>query len=344
MINVVVVGYGFAGRGFHCYLVRQAQGLNLYGVVSGVPEKRKAAEDEWGVKSFPSLDAALQDDNVQLVVLATPHDVHCEQAVKVMNAGRHCITDKVMCMNAGEAETMLEASKRNDVLLSVFHNRRWDWDYLTLRKVIDEGLIGKPLSFESCIVGYGKPRGWRAEKARCGGLLYDWGAHLLDQALLLVPSKVRWVFCDIIEGYWDVDIGNHGRWMIKFEDDTLFQIEVSNMSRADRPRWRVLGDRGSFVKWGRDPQEPAMLKGDIDAASEPEDRCARVKTDFGMASEVIIPSVRGSWKSYFQNISDVLNNGAELIVKPSQALRSMLVYDATMQSVERQEVVRMQER
>ncbi|NCO33338.1 MAG: hypothetical protein AUJ92_17270 [Armatimonadetes bacterium CG2_30_59_28] len=177
MVNVVVLGYGFSGRNFHCYLVSLAEGLNLYGVVSSQAEKRAAAGAKWTVKTWATLDEALADDQVQLVVLATPHDVHCEQAVTVMDAGRHCVTDKVMCMDAREAEQMLEASRRNNTMLSVFHNRRWDWDYLTLRKVIDEGLIGKPFHFESSIVGYGKPGGWRAEKARGGGLLYDWGAH-----------------------------------------------------------------------------------------------------------------------------------------------------------------------
>jgi len=205
-------------------------------------------------------------------------------------------------------------------------------------------LIGKPFHFESSIVGYGKPGGWRAEKARGGGLLYDWGAHLIDQALLLNDGKVKWVFCDILGGHWGVDIGNHAHWLIKFEDDTLFNIEVSNVSRADRPRWRALGDRGSFVKGGRDPQEPFMIKGDIDAATEPEAHYARVRTDFdGMVSELAIPSLKGSWKSYYQNISEVLNGGAELIVKPEQIVRMMRVYDATMKSVARQQVVRMTE-
>jgi len=344
MINVVVLGYGFAGRDFHCYLISLAEGLNLYGVISSQPEKRQAAEKRWGVKTWATLEEALTDDNVQLVVLATPHDVHCEQALRVMEAGRHCVTDKVMCLNAEQAAKMLEASRRHGVLLSVFHNRRWDWDYLTLRKVIEEGLIGKPYYFESSIVGYGRPRGWRAEARRSGGLLYDWGAHLLDQALLLNSTKVVWVFCDIIGGYWDIDIGNHATWLIKFEDDTLFKIELSNLSRAERPRWHVLGDRGAFVKWGRDPQEPFMIRGNIDAATEPPEHYARVKTDFGgMEGEIVIPSVKGSWKSYYQNISDVLNKGAELIVKPEQTVRMMRIYDATMQSASRHEVVRVSE-
>lgn len=337
MINVGVVGYGYAGKCFHCYLSRLADGLNLHAVSSRDPIRREAAQKDYSVKTYASLDEMLDDGKVDLIILATPHNTHAELAIKAMNAKKHLITDKVMCMNAKEADAMIYASKQNNVLLSVFHNRRWDWDYLTVKKVIAEGLIGEPFLFESAIFGYGPPRGWRGKKAESGGILYDWGAHLIDQAVQLLDAKIRSVYCQIVDkSHWkNIDIGNYVKLLITCNDGTLFQVEVSNLARADRPRWYILGTLGSMVKYGRDPQEGPMVQGNIDAASEPPEHRSRIRTEVnGSASELVIDSVKGSWKSYYQNISDSLNKGAELAVKPESVRKDMVLLDAAMRSVE----------
>ena len=145
MVNVVVVGYGFAGRCFHTYLANLAEGMSIYGIATRDQSRQKqASEDYPTAKIYEHLDQVLDDKSVDLVVLATPHHVHAEMAIQAMKAGKHVVTDKIMCMNAGEAEAMITASKENNVLLSVFHNRRWDWDYLTVKKAIADGLLGEP--------------------------------------------------------------------------------------------------------------------------------------------------------------------------------------------------------
>lgn len=342
MINVGVVGYGYAGKCFHCYLSRLADGLNLYAVSSREPIRRAAAQKDYGVKTYASLDEMLDDNKVDLIIIATPHNTHTELSIKAMNAKKHVVTDKVMCLNTKEADDMIEASKKNNVLLSVFHNRRWDWDYLTVKKVLEEGVIGEPFLFESAIFGYGPPRGWRGKKAESGGLLYDWGAHLIDQAVQLLGSKLKSVYCQIVDkSHWkNIDIGNYVKLLISCHDETLFQVEVSNLARADRPRWYILGSLGSFVKHGRDPQEAPMVQGNIDAATEPSEHRPRIRTEVkGFASEFTMDSVRGSWKSYYQNISDALNKGAELAVKPEDVRKDMVLIDAAMKSAESEEVV-----
>ena len=341
MINAAVVGYGYAGRAFHTYLIPLADGLNLYAVSTRDAERRAAAAKERGVKTYASIDDLLKDDNVDLVVLATPHNTHAELAIKVMDAGKHVVTDKAMCMNATEADAMIEASKQNNVMLSVFHNRRWDWDYLTVKKVIAGGMIGEPFYFESTIMRYGPPRGWRAVKAQSGGIMYDWGAHLLDHALQLVSSKVKQVYCEIQYRGWNIDVGSYGKLLLHFQNGVLYQIEISNLARVDKPRWYVLGETGGLIKYGLDPQEGPMVEGNIDAATEDPAQRAKVFTTInGERKEMVIDSVRGSWKSYYQNISDVLNKGAELAVKPEEARRAMVIYDAAMKSAETGESVK----
>ena len=335
MTNTAIIGYGYAGRAFHSYLVGLADGLNLYAIATRDAERRAAAREAYpNAQIYQTIDEVIADDAVELVVLATPHDTHAELAIKAMNAGKHLVTDKIMAMTTPEADAMITASKRNNVMLSVFHNRRWDWDYLTVKKVIADGLLGRPYLFQVAIMRYGKPGGWRGIKKRSGGILYDWPAHFVDQALQLVQAPVSSVFCDIYyDTKWGVDIGNYAILIIKFMNDVRYHIEIGNLSKAEKPRWYVVGTEGGLIKYGLDPQEGPMRDGDIDAAEEDPGNYAKVWTEAGGEHrELVIESVRGTWKSYYQNIADVLNNGAELAVKPMEIRKVMRVYDAAMKS------------
>lgn len=334
MIHTGIVGYGFAGRSFHAYLVGLAEGLTLSAVATRDPDRRATAAEEQGVTTYETLDDLLRDDDIKLIVIATPHETHAPMAIQAMNAGKHVVVDKVMCLTMAEADEMIAASERNGVMLSVFHNRRWDRDFLTVRKVIADGLIGEPFLFEASVFRYRGSRSWRASKKQSGGLLYDWGAHLVDQALQLVPSDPVSVFCDGQKHLWEGDIEDHVKCLIRFRNGTLYTVEISNLARIEKPRWYILGTAGSLIKEGLDPQEKAMIAGNIDAAKEDPAHRARLSTDLnGMTAEIVLDSVEGSWKSYYQNIADVLNHGAELAVKPQSIRRVMAIMDATEQSL-----------
>ncbi len=141
MIPTVVVGYGLAGRAFHCPLIRRQRNLRLHGIVARDPQVRAEAGAHLGdgVRTYAHLDDALADPDVQLVVIATPHDSHAELCVRTLDASRHCVVDKVMALSASEADAMIAARDRSGCLLSVFHNRRWDWDFLTVRDILASG-------------------------------------------------------------------------------------------------------------------------------------------------------------------------------------------------------------
>jgi len=342
MIHAAVVGYGYAGRAFHAYLIGLADGIHLYAISTRDPERQRAAlRDHPRVRIYARMDDLLTDDRVDLVVIATPHHTHRDLAIQAMDAGKHVVTDKIMCMNAKEAEDMIAASKRNNVMLSVFHNRRWDWDYLTVKKVIQDGLLGEPYLFQVAIMRYGRPHGWRAVKAQSGGILYDWPAHLVDQALQLVPAEVHTVYCQIKErNRWDSDIGNYAKLLMEFSNGVLYEIEIGNLAAIGKPRWYVSGDLGTLIKVGLDPQEGAMRDGNMDRAEEDPAHRAQVCTMiYGPERKMVIDSVRGSWRSYYQNISEVLNEGAELAVKAEEVYKAMRVYDAAMRSAETGQVV-----
>ncbi|MCC6626128.1 MAG: Gfo/Idh/MocA family oxidoreductase [Chloroflexi bacterium] len=343
MINVGIIGYGFAGRGFHAYLIGRVPELRLTAVASRDPARRRRAEQDYSVATYATVDDLLERSGVDLVVVATPHDTHAALTCQALNAGKHVVVDKVMCLTAAEADTMIAAAQRNDRLLSVFQNRRWDWDFLTVRQVLADGLLGAPYLIEASVARYRPPRGWRGEVDASGGLLYDWGAHLIDHALQLVPEPVVSVTCDLQHRGWGAAIGSYARLLLRFAGGLLYSIELGNLARLDRPRWVVLGERGALVKHGLDPQEPAMLAGNIDAATEAPDHRARIRTDLnGLTSKLVIDSMRGDWTDYYHNIAATLAGRAELAVTPEQARRALTVFDAAMQSARTGTAVRLE--
>jgi scyllo-inositol 2-dehydrogenase (NADP+) len=336
MIPTVVVGHGLAGRSFHCPLIRRQPGLTLHGVVARDPAVRAEAVALWreGVRGYASLDEALADPAVALVVIATPHDSHAELAVRTLEAGRHCVVDKVMALTTADADRMIAARDRSGCMLSVFQNRRWDWDYATVKDVLARGMIGKPLLFESAVCRFAAPRGWRRDAAAAGTILYDWGAHLVDQALQLNLGPCRRLYAWLGPGIWEgVASGGHGRIVMEF-DDALFQIENSRVCRIDRPRWWIVGTEGGFVKYGIDPQEDALRAGDIDRAAEPSphEGILRRSDESGAVVESRVPTVRAHWDGYYRNIADHLNAGAPLAVAAEEAREVVRVLEAATHS------------
>ncbi|MHB1559578.1 MAG: Gfo/Idh/MocA family oxidoreductase [Isosphaeraceae bacterium] len=335
MIRTVVVGHGLAGRAFHCPLVRRQPGLTLHGVVARDPKVREEAVSMWGgIRGYAELGEALEDPDVQLVVIATPHDSHAELTVRTLEAGRDCVVDKVMALTTEEADRMIAARDRSGRMLSVFHNRRWDWDFATVRQVIESGQIGRPLLIESSVCRSATPRTWRGSAAAAGTILHDWGAHLVDQAFQLRLGPCRRLGAWLTPGPWEgVDSGGHGRIVLEF-DDVLFQVETSRICRIDRPRWWIVGDAGGFVKFGVDPQEDALRAGDIDAAREPSahEGILRCEGASGEVEETTVPTVRAHWDEYYHNIAEHLAGRAPLAVTAEQAREVVRLLEAAGRS------------
>lgn len=335
MIRTAIVGYGLAGRLFHAYLVSRTEGLELVAVASRDPVRRAQAEQDWSVDTWETLTDLLADDRIELIILATPHDTHASLAIEAMEAGRHVVVDKVMCMNPAEAEDMISVSRRRGVMLSVFHNRRWDWGYLTVRKAVEDGLLGDPFLVERAVHRFRASRGWRTSRAKSGGLLYDWGAHLIDQGLQLLGARPEAVHCKGHKHRWEGDIEDHVTCTLYFESGAEYRMEISNLSPISKPHWYVLGTRGALVKTGLDPQENWMKKGEIESAVEaPEDRVRIAVERNGEMMESILDPVKGSWVDYYRNVAAVLERGAELAVKPGEMLDLMKVLDAATASLE----------
>ncbi len=335
-VATVVVGYGLAGRAFHAPLIQRQPGLRLHGIVARDPSVRAEAVAAWGVRGFGSLEEALGDPATRLVVIATPHDSHAALAIQALDAGRDCVVDKVMALTTEEADRMIAARDRSGKMLSVFHNRRWDWDFLTLKQTLAVGLLGRPLIFESSVCRYAPPRAWRGHAKSAGTILHDWGAHLVDQALHMGLGPFKRLTAWLTPAPWpDVDSGGHGRIVMEFPD-ALFQVETSRICRLDRPRWWVIGSDAGYLKFGIDPQEDALRAGNLDGVSElPEQRAIlRRGPDSNRLADTSVQTVRGSWDAYYGNVADHLLHGRDLAVTAEQARDVVRVLDAALRSIE----------
>ncbi|MCW5934763.1 MAG: Gfo/Idh/MocA family oxidoreductase [Fimbriimonadia bacterium] len=321
-IRCAVVGFGAAfnmGQS-HCETIEAVPGLELVAVYDADPSRREAAREKFGVKTPDNYEELLADPQVDLVTTVTPHDTHAPLIIQALNAGKHAITEKVMCLNAAEADAMIAAAKQNNRLLSVFHNRRWDSDYLTVKKAVQSGALGALFMIESTVNGYGKPGGWRGVKKHGGGMLYDWGAHLIDQIVqMLLPSKPIRIYADIQERVWtELDIETQAQVHIKFDNGCAAVVDVGCISLQNRPRWLVRGEKGA-------------VKGEWDKLF--------LKTPD--QDPVELEKVAGDWKDYYRNISAVLNEGAELLVKPEEVRIVMQVIDAAFESARTGESVKL---
>lgn len=329
-VSTVIVGYGLAGRAFHAPLILRQPGLKLSGVVVRDAKLREQAVSDLRVTGYASLDEALGDPSVRLIVIATPHDSHAELAIRALDAGKDCVVDKVMALSTEEADRMIAARDRSRRMLSVFQNRRWDWDFLTVKQVLERGEIGRPLLFESSVCRYASPRSWRGQVRAAGTILHDWGAHLVDQALQLGLGPCRRLSAWLTPAPWEgVETGGHGRIVMEFEG-TVFQVETSRVCRLDRPRWWIVGTGGGFAKFGVDPQEEALRAGNLDLATEPAGNRAMLRRagESGAVVETEVEPVRGSWDSYYANIAGHLAGNVPLAVTAEPAREVVRILDA----------------
>jgi len=340
MIRAVVVGYGMAGRHIHLPLLRRRPAIQVNGIVARDATIRAEAEAREGVIGYPDISAAVNDRDVDLIVIATPHDTHAYLAVEALRAGKHCVVDKVMALSPSDADRMIAARDESGKMLSIFHNRRWDWDFATVRSLLASGAIGRPLLLESSVCRPSPPRTWRGRSTSAGTILHDWGAHFVDQALNLGLGLCRRVTAWIAPAPWrDVDSGGHGMMVMEF-DAARFTIESSRIRRTTRPRWLIEGTKGSFSKSGIDPQEDALRSGNLDAATEAVGHVGTLVVEKdGSRLETSIPTLRASWDSYYANIVEHLEGRSPLAVTAEEGREVVRILEAARISSDTHQVI-----
>lgn len=333
-LNVALVGYGYAGKVFHAPLVAHVPGLRLHAVVSGDPGRVHADFPDARVFADP-LDA-FADDALDLVVVAAPNAVHASLAVAALEAGRHVVVDKPFAATLAEASAVVDATARTGRIASVFHNRRWDADFLALRALVDEGSLGEVVEFHSHFDRFRPqvPDRWRERAGAGAGLWFDLGPHLVDQALQLfgMPLAVQ----------ADIAIQRDGAVVDDFFHVVLRYprlravLHAGALVPAHGLRFAVHGTRGSFTKHGLDVQEAALRDGVAPGAPgwgrDPRPgRLVTVDAD-GVVGEREVDGPPGDYRAYYAGIRDAILGRAEPPVTAPQALDVMRVLDAGVRS------------
>jgi predicted dehydrogenase len=312
-LGVALVGYGMAGR-IHAPLIVATQGLALRRVVSSDAAKVHADLPDARVSS--DLEEVLGDPAVGLVVVATPNTLHAPQAHAALEAGKHVVVDKPFTVTTEEARGLVEHAERAGRLLSVFHNRRWDGDFLVLRRLVAEGALGEVTQFESHFDRF-RPEvrdRWREQDLPGSGTWMDLGPHLVDQALQLFGPPLA-VFADIAGQRAGARSDDYFHVLLRYPTLRVI-LHGSTLMAASDLRFAVHGTRSSFIKHGLDTPEHGTL--------------TRVVDDHPVATPV--PSEPASWRAYYEAVRDAIVGVAPNPVPTDQALQVMVLLELALQS------------
>lgn len=341
-LNVALVGYGFVGKVFHAPLIAHTPGLRLHTVVSGDAAKVRADFPDVRVRVDP--EAAFNDDAVDLVVLASPNRTHAPLALAALAAGRHVVVDKPFTVTVAEAEAVVVAADRAGRLVSVFQNRRWDTEFLTLRKLIGDGALGTIVELHSHFDRFRPqvPDRWRERPGPGAGLWFDLGPHLVDQALQLfgMPDAVQ---ADLARMREDAQVDDWFQVTLRWPRRRVV-LHASTLVAANGLRFAAHGTGGSWIKHGLDPQEDRLRAG-IAPGSAGSDHDPLpgelVRADGGALHRETTASVPGDYRDYYTGIRDAIVDGAPPPVTAPQALEVMRVLEAARDSAERGAAVTM---
>lgn len=311
-IEVGLLGYGKAGKGFHEPLIRSVEGLNLRTI---------ARRDD--------VAKVIDDPTIQLVVVATPNTSHFDLAQRAMLAGKHVVVDKPFTVTAAEARRLIAISHETKRVLTVFHNRRWEGDFLTIRRLIEQGAFGRLFSYEAHFDRFRnepRPGAWRESADPGSGILYDLGSHLIDQALLLFGEPERIVGDVRIERDFARADDAFDIWM---HYPRLKVTLIAGMLVRERtPRYVLRGSTATFVKYGLDPQEADLAAGrsprDQDWGREPREQWGTLISDAG---EQVIETLPGNYAAFYENVRDAISGRAELEVRAEDAARTIEIIE-----------------
>ncbi|WP_147821960.1 oxidoreductase [Salidesulfovibrio onnuriiensis] len=330
-IRTAVIGYGFSAKTFHIPFIDSLPEFELAAISSS---KRDAVVEDWPeVEHYSTADELLRRSDAELVIITAPNDVHFELAKKALENNKHVILEKPFVTRVADGEALIALAREKERILSVYHNRRWDGDFLTVKRLVEEGRLGQVKCFESHFDRF-RPavrQRWRELAADGGGILYDLGPHVIDQALQLLglPDALTAQCLKMREGAATVDYFN----LVLHYPDKVATLHADLFSAGPNRRFCVNGDKGSYEKYGLDPQEERLINGLRPTKAEWADETTdQYGTLYTADSNEAVPTERGGYQIYFQAMAEAIRTGGEPPVTAQDALWNIRLIELAMES------------
>jgi len=323
-VKVAAIGYGGAFNMGKMHLDScKTAGLTPVAVCDVDPKRVATAKTELGehIQTYTKVEDLLSKSDAEMCIVITPHNTHAPLSIQCLEAGRHVVTEKPYTITTDEATRVIETAKQKKLMATVFHNRRWDAHFVTLKRIIEAGTIGEVFFVECQFGGYGEQKTdwWRSYKDVSGGFIYDWGAHITDWTLGIMPYKIESVSGFFAKKMWhQVSNEDHTLAMIQFEGGRRAHIELSSLASVGKSPMRILGTKGGIEidnLWDKNPGLKLVTFG-------PQ----------GQRQEQRVPYDDGDWHSFYRNVADHLLLGEALAVTPESARKVIAVLSLSEES------------
>ena len=335
-IKTALASFGMSGQVFHGPTLKVNKRFKVIQILKRTKELSKILFPDTIISR--DYKEITENKDIELVIVNTPDIYHFEMAKKALEAGKHVVVEKPVTRVSQEAEELIRLSKEKGVVFSVFQNRRWDGDFLTIKKVLEQGKLGRLIEFESHYDRYRPiitPDTWKEEGDDFGGVLFNLGSHMVDQTYILfgkplsVTAHLKIVRTGgAITDYYDLRLEYPGFSAL---------LKCSYLVKSPGPRYSIYGESGTFHKWGIDPQEELLKAGNLPVgtnwAKEPKELWGNlVYENNGLEVKGVVETVHGNYCSFYDNIFDVIRNNAELEVKPEQSAEVLRILEACLES------------
>lgn len=343
-VSYGLIGFGGMGK-WHTEILERVPQVEIAGIYD-IRQDRRAQARQLGFAVYENEEAMLSDETVDVVLIATPNDSHKPVALRAMHAGKHVISEKPVTLSSSDLEEMTKTAQQTGRFLTVHQNRRWDDDFLTVRRIFEEQLIGPVFRIESRVHGSrGIPGDWRGTKEHGGGMVLDWGVHLLDQILCLTGERRLKTVYATVTNVTNQIVDDGFTALLRFEDGLEVLVETGTNNFISLPRWYMLGENGTAVirDWNLDGEI-------IRAAGKDETDVMPVRTAAGLTKTMAprredticrmeLPAVSGDIADFHRNVAAVLSDGAQSAVRMDQAARVMRLMEAVFLSAETEQAV-----
>ena len=339
-IRTGVIGYGLSGRVFHAPFIDVVEGYTLSKISTANAERSAAAKERYpNTEVVADAESIINDPNIDLVIVTSPNTDHFKWAKEALLAGKHAVVEKPFTVDVAEADELLEIAKKAGKILTVYHNRRFTSDTKTVKKLLDSGLLGEIVDYETHFDRYRtdpRPNGaWREQPLPGSGIFYDLGSHLIDQALWFfgMPEAVT---AEIKSQRPWAEADDHFDVRLHYPTFTA-TLKSGMICRIPGATYMLHGTNGSFVKYGLDVQEATIDGGAIpvgkDWGKEPEEIWGSINAEYkGVKFNGKVESEPGDYKEYFINLRDAINGKAEIAVKAEEARNVMKIIELAFQS------------